>query len=101
MKRLRSVKERLKYSKQIRKFFKVLSNVWQYLQNCVRAALEKDDQQYLKDIEADLKKQINDAPKRTIDELLGAVNSNSFFLAQNFGAESYIPKYAQEKFYFN
>ncbi len=69
----------------------------------VRAALEKDDQQYLKDIEADLKKQINDVPKRTIDELLGAVNSNSFFLALNFGAESYIPKYAQErkKFYFN
>ncbi len=63
----------------------------------VRAALEKDDQQYLKDIEADLKKQINDVPKRTIDELLGAVNSNSFFLARNFGAESYIPKYAQEK----
>ena len=69
----------------------------------VKAALEKDDQQYLKDIEADLKKQINDAPKRTIDELLGAVNNNSFFLARNFGAESYIPKYAQErkKFYFN
>ncbi len=69
----------------------------------VRAALEKDDQQYLKDIEADLKKQINVASKRTIDELLGAVNSNSFFLARNFGAESYIPKYAQErkKFYFN
>ncbi len=69
----------------------------------VRAALEKDDQQHLKDTEADLKKQINDAPKRTIDELLGAVNSNIFFLARNFGAESYIPKYAQErkKFYFN
>ncbi len=68
----------------------------------VRAALDKDDQQYLKDIEADLKKQINDASNRTIDELLGAVNSNSFFVARNFGAESYIPKYAQEKkFYFN
>ncbi len=51
----------------------------------VRAALEKDDQQYLKDIEADLKKRINDAPKRTIDELLGAVNSNSFFLRFSHG----------------
>ena len=63
----------------------------------VKAALEKDDQQYLKDTEADLKKQVNDVPKRTIDELLGAVNSNSFFLARNFGAESYILKHAQEK----
>ena len=63
----------------------------------VKAALEKNDQQYLKDIEADMKKQVNDVPKRTIDELLGAVYSNSFFLARDFGAESYIPKHAQEK----
>ena len=32
----------------------------------VKAALEKDDRQYFRDIDADLKKQIDDAPKRTI-----------------------------------
>ena len=41
----------------------------------VKAALEKNVQQYPRDIEADLKKRINDAPKRTIDDLLSAVNN--------------------------
>lgn len=63
----------------------------------VRAALEKDDQQYLRDIEADLKKRIDDAPKRTIEDLLSAVNNTSFFLGRNFAAESYIPKHAHQK----
>ena len=63
----------------------------------VKAALKKDDRQYLKDIEADLKKRIDGVPKRSIEDLLGAVNNTSFFLAHNFGAESYIPKYVREK----
>jgi hypothetical protein len=63
----------------------------------VKAALKKDDRQYLKDIEADLKKRIDGVPKRSIEDLLGAVNNTSFFLARNFGAESYIPKYVREK----
>ena len=63
----------------------------------VKAALEKDDQQYLRDIEANLKKRVDDAPKRTIDDLLSFVNNTSFFLSRNFGAESYIPKHAQQK----
>jgi hypothetical protein len=56
----------------------------------VKAALEKDDRQYLKDIEADLKKRLDGVPKRSIKDLLSVVNNKSFFLAQNFGAESYI-----------
>jgi hypothetical protein len=63
----------------------------------VKAALEKDDWQYLKDIEADLKKRIDGVPKCSIVDLLSAVNNTSFFLACNFGAESYIPKYVREK----
>ena len=63
----------------------------------VKAALEKDDRQYFRDIDADLKKQIDDAPKRTIEDLLIAVNNTSFFLARNFAVESYIPKHAQHK----
>ena len=50
-----------------------------------------------KHVEDDLKKRIDDAPKRTIEDLLSAVNSTSFFLARNFGAESYIPEYARKK----
>ena len=41
----------------------------------VKAALEKDHQQYLLDIEANLKKRINDAPKRTADDLLSFVKN--------------------------
>jgi hypothetical protein len=63
----------------------------------VKAALEKDDRQYLKDIEADLKKRLDSVPKRSIKDLLSVVNNKSFFLAQNFGAESYIPKYVRER----
>jgi hypothetical protein len=62
----------------------------------VKAALEKDDRQYLKDIEADLKKRIDGVPKRSIKDL-SVVNNKSFFLARNFGAESYIPKYVRER----
>ena len=50
--------------------------------------------------DADLKKQItqiDDAPKRTIEDLLIAVNNTSFFLARNFAADSYIPQHAQHK----
>ena len=83
-----------KYSKQIGK---LLSNIWQYFQNCKGCLREGRSAISERYIEADLKKQIDDVPKRTIDELLGAVNSNSFFLARNFGVESYIPKYAQLK----
>ena len=32
----------------------------------VKAALEKDDRQYFRVIDADLKKRIDDVPKRTI-----------------------------------
>jgi hypothetical protein len=39
----------------------------------VKAALEKDDRQYLKDIEADLKKRIDGVPKRSIKDLLSAL----------------------------
>jgi hypothetical protein len=49
----------------------------------VKAALEKDDRQYLKDIEADLKKRLDG---------VSVVNNKSFFHARNFGAESCIPK---------
>ena len=63
----------------------------------VKAALQSNDQQYLQNVEDDLKKRIDDAPKRTIEDLLSAVNSTSFFLARNFGAESYIPEYARKK----
>jgi hypothetical protein len=63
----------------------------------VKASLEKDDRQYLKDIEADLKKRLDGVPKRSIKDLLSVVNNKSFFLAQNFGAESYIPKYVRER----
>ena len=55
----------------------------------LKAASEKDDQQYLQDIEADLKKGIDNAPKQNIDDLFSSVNNTSFFHAQNFGAESY------------
>jgi hypothetical protein len=54
----------------------------------VKAALEKDDRQYLKDIEADLKKRLDG---------VSVVNNKSFFLARNFGAESCIPKYVRER----
>jgi hypothetical protein len=63
----------------------------------VKAALEKDDRQYLKDIEADLKKRIDGVPKRSIKDFLSVVNNKSFFLARNFGAESYIRKYVRER----
>ena len=54
----------------------------------VKAALQKDDQQYLQVIEADLKKRTDDAPKQTVEDLLSAVNNTSFFLGRNFAAES-------------
>ena len=54
----------------------------------VKAALQKDDQQYLQVIEADLKKRTDDVPKRTVEDLLSAVNNTSFFLGRNFAAES-------------
>jgi hypothetical protein len=56
-----------------------------------KAALKKDDQQYLNNI---LK-----ICNRSVPLLkLSAVNNTSFFLApRNFGAESYIPKYVREK----
>ena len=63
----------------------------------VRAALEKDDRQYFQDIDADLKKRIDDTPKQTIWDLLISLTNTSFFLAQNFTAESYILKHAQHK----
>ena len=41
----------------------------------VKAALEKDDRQYFKDIEADLKKRIDGVPKRSIKYFLSVVKS--------------------------
>ena len=38
----------------------------------VKAALEKDDRQYL-DMEADLKKRIDGVPKRSIKDLMSAL----------------------------
>jgi hypothetical protein len=55
----------------------------------VKAALEKDDRQYLNNILKICNRSV----------LLSAVNNTSlFFLApRNFGAESHIPKYVREK----
>ena len=50
----------------------------------VRAALEKDDQQYLRVIEADLKKRIDDAPKRTIEDLLSACEQHKLLSWKEF-----------------
>ncbi|XP_028417575.1 zinc finger MYM-type protein 1-like [Dendronephthya gigantea] len=61
------------------------------LYNAVRCALEKDDRQYLKTIEADLKKRIDAAAKRSTEQLLNELNNTSFCLTRNFAAESYIP----------
>ena len=66
------------------------------LYHAVRCALEKDDRQYLKTIEADLKRQIEAAAKRSTEELLSELNNRSFCLARNFAAESYIPKSVQK-----
>ena len=63
-----------------------------------KVASEKDDQQYLRDIE-DLKLIWKSELTMPQSELLMicAVNNTSFFLAGHFGGESYIPKHAQQK----
>jgi hypothetical protein len=64
----------------------------------IKAFLENDDRQYVKDIEADWKKRIDGVPKRSIKDLLSVMNNISSLLPRTkFGAESYILKYVREK----
>lgn len=65
--------------------------------DAVKSAFNKNDQLYLRDIEADLKKQVDASPKRSVEELLSATKNASFSLSRNFGAESYVPKYVRER----
>jgi hypothetical protein len=50
----------------------------------VKAALENDDRQYVKDIEADLNKRVDGVPKHSIKDLLSIVNNISSLARTKF-----------------
>ena len=59
----------------------------------VQAALEKDDRQYFRDIDADLKKRIDDAPKANYLGFVDRCEQHKFSSCTEF----YIAKHAQHK----
>ena len=60
----------------------------------VKDALENNNYKRLQDLNADLKRQIEVLDTKSIEELLGAIDSSSSSLARNFGAETFIPTVA-------
>ena len=63
----------------------------------VKSGFERNDQPYLRDFKAGLKKRIDASPKISFEALLSTVNNRSFCAGRNFGAEPYIPRYVRDK----
>jgi hypothetical protein len=69
-----------------------------YIFDNVKSVIAANDLQSLQRLYSELEKKIDDASwMNSVDELLSAIKNTSRSLARNFGAESYIPKYVQEK----
>ena len=63
----------------------------------VKNALENDNSKHLQDLNADLTKLIEVLNTKSIEEVLGAIDSSSSSLARNFGAETFIPRVARQQ----
>ena len=63
----------------------------------VKNALENDNSKRLQDLNADLTKLIEVLNTKSIEEVLGAIDSSSSSLARNFGAETFIPRVARQQ----